>query len=383
MVKVHMTKTRARRVGGVLVACAIVAIVSVCLWPRRAGRVLPHVEPDLSNHPLYSTYEFGTDDRVIDFGVQPLWIPTCIISQTMKRDRILEKAFSSQGLELRFHPFLKGADINFFLRRGDIDVVIAGDMPALTAAADSNVVVAALIQHGFCSIVAKRPMLLTELRRKRIGYAFGSNAHYGLLDALSTAGLVEEDVRLIPIDVTEMPEALDAGTIEAFSAWEPTPCLATTTYTDQQVIHRMLSTGYLYFARGFAEQHPELLRQIVASELRAINWLDGDNLVLAIGWATEAGNKISANHLPVPGVEECVTLAKEDILGGPPSAALSQEDLADDGRLFREFDFLKALGKIPGTTKWERVRACFDASIIRQIRARGSKYQINTFDYLD
>ena len=91
--------------------------------------------PNLSEHPIYRTYSFGSSDNVIDIGTQPLWVPTCLISEAMRHDNILRDALSERGLEVRFHAFLKGADINFFLERGDLEVAIGGDMPALVAAA--------------------------------------------------------------------------------------------------------------------------------------------------------------------------------------------------------------------------------------------------------
>ncbi|MFK5953868.1 MAG: ABC transporter substrate-binding protein [Desulfobacterium sp.] len=113
--------------------------------------------------------------------------------------------------------------MNFFLGKGDIDAGIGGDMPTLTAAANFDIVIPVMIQRGFVSIVANRHMLIDQLKRKKIGYAFGSNAHYALLKTLASAGLNENDVKLIPMEVAQMPEALDAGEITAFSAWEPTP----------------------------------------------------------------------------------------------------------------------------------------------------------------
>jgi len=65
---------------------------------------------DLSNHPIYSQYEFGEGTNIIDFGAQPLWVPTCLITETMRRDTILMKTMSELGLKIRFHFFLKGAD---------------------------------------------------------------------------------------------------------------------------------------------------------------------------------------------------------------------------------------------------------------------------------
>ena len=143
----------------------------------------------------------------------------------------------------------------FFIERGDLEAGIGGDMPALTAAAESRVLITTVVQQGFTSIVFRKNMTIEGLKGKRIGYAFGSNAHYALLQALDSGGIRENDVHLMPYEVNEMPAALDRGEIDAFSAWEPTPAEAKLQFSDQTAIHRSFTSGYLYFSRSFAEQH--------------------------------------------------------------------------------------------------------------------------------
>ncbi len=341
--------------------------------------------PNLSDHPIYNEYEFGQDESIIDLGTQPMWAPTGLISEAMRRDNVLHRALAAHGLRMRFHPFLKGADVNFFMRRGDLEVGIGGDMPALTAAADSKVLVAALTQQGYCSIVASKPMLLRQLRGKRIGYAFGSNAHYALLAALSSAGLGVDDVRLVALDVTEMPDALLRGAIDAFSAWEPTPTIALSLSEAPEIIHRRLTTGYLYFARSFADRHPEVVRQIVAAELRAVKWMQDhrSNLHQAARWAMEAEVELAAQP-SVLFVTQYVALAKNDLLGMADCVpAIPQSDLASDGHLFREFEFLQRLGGIPRTAGWEEVQACFDRTVVEHVLANAQEYRLSVHDYAD
>ncbi len=248
-------KTKLIVVGAV---AGLVLLMAVAVPRSGDNAEAPSVSvPDLSDHPIYSKYQFSEEDNVVEIGIQPLWVPTCIVAEAMRRDAVLQEALAQEGLEIRFHPFLKGADVNFFLRRGDLEAGIGGDMPALTAAASFDVLVAGLMQHGFCAVVAGRHMPMEGLRGKRIAYAFGSNAHYALLQALSSAGLEEADVRLIPLEVDQMPDALADGSIDAFSAWEPTPTIALTRFRNQVVIHRSLSSGYLYFSRSLAESRPK------------------------------------------------------------------------------------------------------------------------------
>ena len=367
---------------GFLIASMAVAYIKG--WFANEVKPAPiSYKQDLSDHPVYSKYSFGsTHKNVIDIGIQPLWIPTSIITEVMRRDTVLRKILAKQGFEIRFHPFLKGADVNFFLQRGDLEVAVGGDMPALTAAANSNVLVAALTQLGFCSIVAKRHMLVKELNGKRIGYAFGSNAHYALLQALSSAGLREKDVKLIPLDVNEMPEALNQGDIEAFSAWEPIPAITLSKFKGPVIIHKSLSSGYLYFSRSFAEQHFEVTKWIVASQLRAMSWMSArkENLLDACRWTLQASKDFSGKTTVLT-VDQYVSLAEGDLLGISSIPAIPEEDFAPQGRLFREFQFLKALGKIPATVDWSKVRAAFDHTLISEIVSRKDKYQLDIYEY--
>ena len=77
--------------------------------------------PDLCNHPVYSNYKFNNSDDIVNLGVQPIYSPTGLISEAMKRDAVLHKELSRSGINARFYPFLKGDDVNYFLRRDDIE----------------------------------------------------------------------------------------------------------------------------------------------------------------------------------------------------------------------------------------------------------------------
>lgn len=375
------------RVKTVLVVFSCLAAVAAVRYVRTrevalAERGQVSAAPNLSDHPIYREYEFGQDESVIDLGTQPLWVPTCLISETMRRDNVLHTALAEHGLIIRFHPFLKGADVNSFLRHAELEVGIGGDMPALTAVADSNALVVTLIQQGFCSIVANRHMSISELRNKRIAYAFGSNAHYALIHALSSAGLRETDVRLIPLDVNEMPDALAEGRIDAFSAWEPTPTIALTRFERAVVIHRNTTSGYLYFSRSFADRHPEAVRQIVASQLRSMKWLRNqkENLLQASRWALTAGQDLSG-QTPVLSPEQYLALAKSDLLGISSIPIIPRKHLADGGPLHREFEFLQSLGKIVDTAGWDRVRSCFDHSIVEEVLSPRGRYRLYAYDH--
>jgi len=338
--------------------------------------------PDLSKHPVYSKYQFNNTDNVINLGTQPLYMPTGLITETMKRDIILKKALNKLGIEIRFYSFLKGHDVNFFLKKGDIDAGIGGDMPAITIASTSEVIIPSLMQNGFVSIVAEHHMLIEQMRGKRFGYAIGSNAHYSLLHMFQLRGIAATDVRLIPINVVEMPEALAAGNIDAFSAWEPTPFLTRKLFPDKVVIHRSLSTGYLYFSRALYEKHPDAVLHMLAAQLRAFYWIKHkkENLLNASRWNIDENNKLSDTMSELSDVD-ISKLAVDDIIGHHSSPVIPLQSLSRTGNLYKEFKFLKELGMVPLSIAWEKVRDSFAPQILDGIYNNPSVYRFNEFDY--
>ena len=337
----------------------------------------------MSLHSRYAHYDFVGNDRVIRLGTQPLYIPTGLISEAMKRDIILQKALSEMGMEIRFYPFLKGNDVNFFLKRGDLDAGIGGDMPALTAASTSNIAVTNLVQQGFTSIVTRKYILVRELRGKRIGYALGSNAHYSLLQALAGADLNEKDVRLVPMDVSGMPKALQAGSIDAFSAWEPTPSIALKDCENAMIMHRNLSSGYMYFEGSFSAEHQEAVICIAASAIRAIRWmqLDNENLITACSWSKRAAEELTGDHLGIS-AKEIAGLAKKDIIGMRQPFRIPDSSLRAGSSLHGEFQFLKTLGIIPASSDWSNVQSSFDKSVVDRILANPRQHKLNKYKYL-
>lgn len=286
MIPGRWRRGKAALAAALIAALAIAVAAAVVVSLRSNG---PSDTPDaaLIRTELYAGYRFGRAENVIDIGAQPVYTPAGLISGAMARDDVLREELLELGLEVRFHPFLKGRDVNSFLGAGDLEGGIGGDMPALTAAAGIGVRVTSLMQAGFTSIIAGRPMLLKELRGGRIGYAHGSNAHYALMRALSSAGVTDDQVRLVHMEVSDMAAALDRDEIRAFSAWEPFAALSVLTSDQSTVVHRSQSTGYLYLSDAFLERSPQAARQIVAAEIRAAAWIRSDraNLLRAAEWS--------------------------------------------------------------------------------------------------
>ncbi len=353
-------------------------VLAVLLFGALAGCGAPPEEEeaangysvhDIDDHPLYKEYSFSSDDNIIDIGVQPLWIPTSILSEVMKRDAILADRLRALGVELVFHSFLKGNDVNHFLKKGDLDAGIGGDMPALRAVADGAVAVS-LYQVGPVSIISRDVQEVVHLKGLRIGYALGSNAHFYLLNTLAKHGLDAGDVALVQMEVTQMPGALAAGKIDAFAAWEPTPAITLITYPDFKKTHQGRSYGFFYVSRKLFSEHPVIVRHLLASEVRALRWIrrSKNNIRTAAEWVRASAAAITDDAIPLS-KEEMVDLALEDLPGVRIKnyPRISPRLLADDSPLMREFTFLQKLGFIENRADWYEVRNGFDREQMEQI----------------
>jgi NitT/TauT family transport system substrate-binding protein len=366
----------------------VIIVIAFLMWPFIAGHMKSSsIIPDypmvnLAEHHLYKNYNFANSDKTIYVGVQPLWLPPGIITETIRRDKVLQNALRETGMQIRFYDFLKGADVNYFLGKGTLHAGIGGDMPALNAVSHHKARVVAMIQDGFCSIVARKRLTLRELQGKRIGIAYGSNAHFALIDAFAGENLSIDDIQPVFLDVTAMPEALANNQIDAFSAWEPTPSLSLHRYPDHTVIHRSLSTGYMYFSDDFFQKQPAAVKSIVAALLRAFSWLHSDksHLRKACRWTIDTGNMLSGKKLNLP-EDTYVRLAGEDLLGHSSNGWIAGSSLTDDSSLAREFNFLKDLDKVPPQLLWREIRKRFDSSVITEVLNDSTKYKMKQFDY--
>ncbi len=104
--------------------------------------------PDLDSHPVYQAYTFDESDSVIYIGTQPLYIPTGLITEAIKRDTLLHESLDALGMKIEFFPYFKGNDVNHFIRNGSLDAGVGGDMPALSIASTHDVIIPALVQYG-------------------------------------------------------------------------------------------------------------------------------------------------------------------------------------------------------------------------------------------
>jgi len=368
-----------------LIASVLVGLSVAFVFQKNSGTKSELNDSDISLNKIYSEYVYG-EPETIYIGTQPLYSPTGLISETMRRDSVLKEELSKLGFKIIFYPFLKGYDVNQLLIQGHLQAGVGGDMPTLSVAASTEIIIPLMFQSGPTWLVTRSSVLLKDLTGKRIAYAKGSNAHYMLLNLLSSFGFSKSDFELVPMNVNKMIAALESGTISAFAAWEPTPEIARNKH---KFVSRFggPSSGYMYFRKDFSDKHPAEMKLIVAAAARAYLWLrDGshDDCLRASAWAIEISEKLSKMKLQLY-PEEQLSIAKRDIFRSRYEFSLSipKEDFADEGRLEKEFIFLKKIGMIPKETLWKNIQKKFDTEILSSIRNAPGKFRLSEFRFTE
>lgn len=340
--------------------------------------------PELVNHPIYSNYNFNQNDSIINIGIQPMYLPTGIIMEVVKRDKILNETLANFGKRINYYPFLKGADVNFFIKQKMIDGGVGGDMPALSIASDFEIVIPIILQKGNVSIVSNKPMLSDDIVGKRIAYPYGSISHYFLLELMRSAGITEHKVDMVPMEVSSMALALHNKEIDLFTAWEPIVESAIKQYPDFNVTFKQITTGYLYFSEVYVNENPTIVNHILAAVIRSISWLksNNDNLLIACGWNLETIEDLTGKG-NILNAEEILSLAKEDLIGyhSKYSIVIKDKYLKTNSSLYNEYEFLRALEKDSMDYNWKKVKKSFDNNMVNEILEHPDIFRLNEYDY--
>lgn len=319
---------------------------------------------------------------VVTFVYFPLAVPVAVLGETLKRDRVLQQALQREGYGIEFKTLAKGPDALPLIRQRQIGAILFSDMPSIEASSTAHMLIAGTVKRSYASVVARHGALLERLRRKKVGNVFGSTSHYALLQALDSVQLAEQDVNIVPMELTEMPDALAAGRIDAFAAWEPTPTAALKKYPGQfSVIHRQVSLSFFLVCGELVAAKPAVADAIAAALVRSIRWMKrGGNLETASSWALKGMQDFSGKPSALS-VRDIADITRSDLLEVPGAPLITAADKDAASALGREFDFLKGIGKIPPQSSRERFLDSIRPDLMQRVLRKQAHYRINSFDY--
>lgn len=329
----------------------------------------------------YDAYDISTQHAVIDVGVQPMAYPLAFISSTMQRDRLLQQDLKRLGASLRIHPFRKGNDMVALFGVGRLEWAFLGDMPTVNTLVRNPTVIVGLGKRNFSSVVSRTASQIEALRGKRIAYSPGSSSHLVLMRGLQSAGIAEGQVTLVSMEPSKMPLALDDGSVDAFSAWEPTPSIAMQRNVANRAIYRGMSTDWVVADSIFVRKQSEQALAMTAAYVRALNWMrkSSANLERAASWVLQDGEAFTGEPRAIA-VARAMDIARKDLLDvpGAPTVPVKVDGVPP---LSREFDFLQSLGRLPASASQQQLSQAFGYDGLRKVQAAPQKYRIFQYEY--
>ncbi|MGA3188922.1 MAG: aliphatic sulfonate ABC transporter substrate-binding protein [Bryobacteraceae bacterium] len=199
----------------------------------------------------------------------------------LKASGELAKAFEPKGVKLEWVEFPAGPPLLEALNAGSIDLGHTGDSPPLFAQAAEVPFVyfaASSASPESSAILVKRESSIhdpKDLRGQRVGFAKGTSAHTMVLRFLEKNGLLLSDIVPVYLAPADGRVALEAGSIDAWSIWDPYLAAA-----EQDGGFRELSNGKGYVegrefylaSRNIGEHHPERLKEFLVELTRVKAW---------------------------------------------------------------------------------------------------------------
>ncbi|MFZ5919285.1 MAG: ABC transporter substrate-binding protein [Chloroflexota bacterium] len=218
------------------------------------------------------------------------------------------QVWDDYGISVEHILFSSGTESDQALIAGEIDINVGSDSKTvgLFNAIPDRALIIGTVQRGdrYSTIVRTDSPYQSwyDLKGKTVGTRLGTGAEQVLLRYFElTPDLSWDDFEWVNIKVEDMVAALTNGSIEAFTAWEPTPSVAESqgvgrvikSYGDVALVPVMIHTTV-----SFAEQHPQELASFLAAHLEKAELIrtDPDRAAqLAAEAASAQGIEVSAD----------------------------------------------------------------------------------------
>jgi len=266
--------------------------------------------------------------------------------------------FADAGLAIDAKAVQAGIQAAEALTSGSADAAVMGDAPAIIAAA-SGMPVKIIASYGggerMHRLVARPKSGIKTpagLKGKRVGIQMGSSTHGAFLLFLEKNGLSADDLDLVPLNPSDMPEAMLVNQIDAGVGSEPWPSNIEERVKGSFEVATLANLGNNYplvmlVTDRYAQAHPEAVLAALRATVRAVDLMHTD--------ADRAADLISqATGVPVERERKIMDTLEWGVV----------LDDATINSLQQTADFLYSQGKIQSLPDWDEV---VDRSFISEL----------------
>jgi ABC-type nitrate/sulfonate/bicarbonate transport system substrate-binding protein len=185
--------------------------------------------------------------------------------------------WSKYDLKVEHILFSSGVENNQALMAGKCDINCGADIRsvALFNAMGDKVIIIGTIERGnrYSTVVGDKAKYKSwkDLKGKTVATRFGTGAELVLRKFFSQQkDLKWEDFKWVNMKIEDMPAALKSGSIQAFTAWEPTPAIAEA-QGDGTVMRQYgdvaLMPVFLHTTTDFIKTHRPQIVKFLAAQL--------------------------------------------------------------------------------------------------------------------
>ncbi|MGC9308479.1 MAG: ABC transporter substrate-binding protein, partial [Thermoplasmatota archaeon] len=216
--------------------------------------------------------------------------------------------WENYDLDVEHTLFSSGSENNQALISGDMDVNCGSDSKTVslfTAIPDKAIIIGTLQKGNRYSTVVGKDSDYTkweDLKGKTVATRMGTGAEQVLRRFFEENETVDwDDFNWVNLNIEDMISSLDSGTIEAFTAWEPTPAIA-----EAQEVGKLLRTYgdialvpvSIHTTKSFANDHREELVKFLAAQMDKAEMIQNNPsqaAQLAADAASKKGYDVSAD----------------------------------------------------------------------------------------
>lgn len=191
--------------------------------------------------------------------------------------------FADEGLDATIQQYTYGKLALDAMLTGKADLAASAETPVMYAIMTGNpLVVLATIQsskenEAILAVKAQGIQTLGDLKGKRIAVTPGTSGEFFLETMLTSAGLDQTDVTIVPLSPAEMPEALRTDQVDAVAVWNFPLLEMSNELGDRGVVLRdqTLYTSFFCLSslQQFALAQPERLKKVMRALVRAEDFI--------------------------------------------------------------------------------------------------------------
>lgn len=309
----------------ILVAIGFSASMTIACTPK--GSDTTQITQPLNISSAVNTNSTqSTEKNVIRMGYQKYGT-----LNLLKARGNLEQRFKAEGITVQWVQFPAGPQLLEALNAGSIDFGHTGEAPPIFAQVAGAPLV--YVAHeppnprGEAILVRQDSPIqkVADLKGKKVALNKGSNVHYLLVQALTTAGLKYSDIQPVYLPPADARAAFERGSVDAWAIWDPFLTVA-----KRALNARLLEDGegivanreFYLAAKPFLSQHPERVKAILQETQAAGEWAKANPPEVAKLLSPQLG-------IDVPTLQEITQRRPYGVQPLQPDVVTYQQQVAD------------------------------------------------------